>query len=84
MKLKPIPNIRKDAFLFGEAQGRVAVSISPADQERFIELMATSEIDFTLLGTVTGGFLTIDNEPFGHITDIKMVYDNVLHELLGA
>jgi hypothetical protein len=46
--------------------------------------MATSEVDFTYLGTVTGGFLTIDNEPFGHITDIKMVYDNVLHELLGA
>jgi len=77
-------SVRKDAFLFGEAQGRVAVSVSPSEQERFIELMATSEVDFTFLGLVTGGFLTIDNEPFGHITDIKMVYDNVLHELLGA
>jgi phosphoribosylformylglycinamidine (FGAM) synthase-like enzyme len=76
--------IRKDAFLFGEAQGRVAVSVSPDDQERFIELMATSEVDFSLLGTVSNGFLTIDNESFGHITDIKMVYDNVLHEILGA
>jgi phosphoribosylformylglycinamidine (FGAM) synthase-like enzyme len=76
--------IRKDAFLFGEAQGRVVVSVSPDDQERFIEMMATSEVDFSLLGTVTNGFLNIDEELFGHITDIKMVYNNVLHEILGA
>jgi phosphoribosylformylglycinamidine synthase len=77
-------SIRKDAFLFGEAQGRVVVSIAPADQERFIELMATSEVDFSLLGTVSNGFLNVDEELFGHITDIKMVYNNVLHEILGA
>jgi phosphoribosylformylglycinamidine synthase len=76
--------IRKDAFLFGEAQGRVVVSVSPDDQERFIEMMATSEVDFSILGTVTNGFLNIDEELFGHITDIKMVYNNVLHEILGA
>ena len=75
--------IRKDAFLFGEAQGRVVVSVSPDDQERFIELMATSEVDFSLLGTVSDGYLHVDEQLFGHITDIKMVYDNVLHNILG-
>jgi len=76
--------IRKDAYLFGEAQGRVVVSVSPDDQERFIEMMATSEVEFSLLGTVNSGFLNVDEELFGHITDIKMVYDNVLHNILGA
>jgi len=76
-------SIRKDAFLFGEAQGRVVVSITPDDQERFIEMMATSEVDFSLLGTVSNGYLHIDEESFGHITDIKLVYDNVLHSILG-
>jgi len=75
--------IRKDAFLFGEAQGRIVVSVAPDDQERFIELMATSETEFSLLGTVNDGFLNIDGEPFGHVTDLKMVFDNVLHEILG-
>jgi phosphoribosylformylglycinamidine synthase subunit PurL len=75
--------IRKDAFLFGEAQGRVVVSISPDEQERFIELMATSEVDFSLLGTVSNGYLTVDEESFGNIMDIKLVYDNVLHVILG-
>jgi phosphoribosylformylglycinamidine (FGAM) synthase-like enzyme len=75
--------IRKDAFLFGEAQGRVVVSVGAEEQERFIELMATSETEFSLLGTVNSGFLNVDEEAFGHITDIKMVYNNVLHNILG-
>jgi phosphoribosylformylglycinamidine synthase II len=78
-------SVRKDAFLFGEGQGRVVVSVAPADQERFIELMATSEVEFSLLGTVShNGNLSIDEEPFGNIIDIKLVYDNVLHAILGA
>ncbi|WP_158826086.1 phosphoribosylformylglycinamidine synthase subunit PurL [Mucilaginibacter lacusdianchii] len=77
-------DIRKDAFLFGEAQGRVVVSVAPEDQDRFVEMMATSgDVDYTLLGTVTNGFLNVDEALFGHITDIKLVYDNVLHVTLG-
>ena len=59
------------------------VSVSPEDQERFVELMATSEVDFSLLGTVTNGYMTVDEESFGHVTDTKLVYDNVLHTILG-
>ncbi|MDT3402065.1 phosphoribosylformylglycinamidine synthase subunit PurL [Mucilaginibacter terrae] len=76
-------DFRKDAFLFGEAQGRVVVSVSPEEQDRFTELMATSEVEYTLLGTVTNGALNVDEELYGHITDIKLVYDNVLHVALG-
>jgi phosphoribosylformylglycinamidine (FGAM) synthase-like enzyme len=75
--------IRKDAYLFGEGQGRVVVSVAPDDQERFVEMMATSEVEFSLLGNVTDGYLYVDEQLFGHITDIKMVYDNVLHNILG-
>ncbi|UOE47263.1 phosphoribosylformylglycinamidine synthase subunit PurL [Mucilaginibacter sp. SMC90] len=76
-------SIRKDAFLFGEAQGRVVVSVAPEEEERFVEVMATSEVEFTLLGTVTNGALTVDEEAFGHVTDLKMVHDNILHGILG-
>ncbi|OKS86236.1 phosphoribosylformylglycinamidine synthase subunit PurL [Mucilaginibacter polytrichastri] len=77
-------DIRKDAFLFGEAQGRVVVSVAPADEERFVEMMATSETPFSLLGTVAHhGNLFVDDELYGNITDIRMVYDNVLHAILG-
>jgi phosphoribosylformylglycinamidine synthase II len=76
-------SIRKDAFLFGEAQGRVVVSVKPEGQEAFIELLSTSEIDFTLLGTVNGGELLVDEESFGTTVAAKNVFDNVLHNILG-
>lgn len=76
-------SIRKDAFLFGEAQGRVVVSVKPALQEAFIELVSTSETDFTLLGTVNSGELLVDGEVFGNTKASKEVFDNVLHNILG-
>jgi phosphoribosylformylglycinamidine synthase len=75
--------IRKDAFLFGEAQGRVVVSVTPENQEAFVELMATSETEFSLLGTVTRGEFKIDDEDFGSVVPVKNVFDNVLHNILG-
>ncbi len=74
--------IRKDAFLFGEAQSRVVVSVKPELQEAFVELMATSETEFSLLGTVTSGNLLVDEEKFGTVAAAQSVYDNVLHRIL--
>jgi len=76
-------SIRKDAFLFGEAQGRVVVSVKPDEQEAFIELVSTSEIEFTLLGTVNSGDLIVDEESFGTTSASKGIFDNVLHNILG-
>lgn len=82
-KIDSDTDIRKDAFLFGEAQGRVVVSISPDQQEAFVELLSTSEVEFTLLGTVSTGTLEIDGESFGTVTEAHQVYDNVLQGILG-
>ncbi|MGB4774483.1 MAG: phosphoribosylformylglycinamidine synthase subunit PurL [Daejeonella sp.] len=76
-------DIRKDAFLFGEAQGRVVVSVKPDKQEEFIELMATSETDFSLLGMVNSGDLKVDDQSFGSVSEAKDSYDHVLHNILG-
>ena len=75
--------IRKDAFLFGEAQGRVVVSVRPEQQEAFVELMATSETEFSLLGTVTAAELLVDEASFGTVKLAQSVYENVLHGILG-
>lgn len=78
-------SVRKDAFLFGEAQGRVVVSVKPEQQEQFIEFMSTSGVEFSLLGTVTeSSEMLIDGESFGKVPSAKNVYDNVLHGYLGA
>ena len=77
-------DIRPDAFLFGEAQGRVVVSLSSDQQEAFVELLAASETEFSLLGTVTDGTLLVDGSSFGTVLEAKQVHLNVLHNLLGA
>jgi len=45
--------VRPDAFLFGEGQGRVVVAVSEDQEEEFIEFMMKSETSYTLLGHVT-------------------------------
>lgn len=75
-------NFRKDAFLFGESQSRVVVAVDPAKKEEFIEMMATSEVEFTWLGEVTEGKLIIDGESFGNIKEKKVRYENALAELI--
>lgn len=76
-------SIRKDAFLFGEAQGRVVVSVKAEQQEDFIELLATSETEFSLLGKVSSGDLLVDETSFGSVSNSQSVYNNVLHNILG-
>jgi len=76
-------SIRKDAFLFGEAQGRVVVSISHEKLEDFIELMATSDVEFTLLGEVKGNHMIIDGEDFGSVKMAADTYLNVLADKLA-
>lgn len=74
--------IRTDAFLFGEGQGRVVISVSEEKEDEFIEFMVSSSVSFTLLGHVTKGKLQIDGEHFGFITEAKNLYDNALSKHL--
>jgi len=74
--------VREDAFLFGEGQGRVVVTVSEDQEEEFIEFMMDSGVSFTLLGHVTKGKLMVDDEHYGFITEAKDLYNNALGKLL--
>ena len=76
--------IREDAFLFGEGQGRVVVSVSEETEEDFIEFMMGSNVNFTLLGHVTKGKLMVDDEHFGFIAEAKELFNNALGKKLEA
>lgn len=76
-------DFRKDAFLFGEAQGRVVVSVSPEKLEEFVEMVSSSEVDFTNLGETGGNTVMIDEEDFGQIDTYKSLYDNAIGELMA-
>ncbi len=74
--------VRKDAFLFGEAQSRVIVSVKKGDEDKFIDLMMASNAEFEYLGDVKGKEIRIDGESFGTVSEIKNIFDNSLAELL--
>lgn len=76
--------VREDAFLFGEGQGRAVVSVTEDMEEEFIEYMMNSGVPFTLLGHVTKGKLVVDDEHFGFINEAKDIFDNALAKHLEA
>ena len=74
--------IRKDAFLFGEAQSRVIVSVKKSDEDKFIDLMMASRAEFEYLGDVKGNEMIVDDESFGTVAAAKKIFDSALGELL--
>lgn len=70
--------IREDAFLFGESQGRAVVALSEDQEEAFIEFMLATGVNFTLLGHVTKGKFVIDDEHYGFCHEAKDIFDNAL------
>lgn len=76
--------IRTDAFLFGEAQGRIVVSVSPSRETQFIDFMVASKVPFSTLGHVTKSEIRIDDVSFGFVTDLKKVYDTSLEQLING
>lgn len=76
-------DFRKDAFLFGEAQSRVVVSVKPENQEKLVELLSASGAEFTLLGEVTAEKnLIVDEENFGSVAELKNTYDNAIGNIM--
>jgi phosphoribosylformylglycinamidine synthase II len=72
---------RKDAFLFGEAQSRVIVSVAPSQQAAFEAALGGHPV--SKLGTVKGnGHLHVDSSDWGHIKDWKKAYDTAIEKLL--
>lgn len=76
--------IRLDAFLFGEAQSRVVVTVTEEQEAEFIEFMTMQNTPFTLLGHVTKGKMVVDGEHYGFSHEMKPAYDNSLGEKIMA
>ena len=74
--------LRIDGFLFGEAQGRIVVTINEADCDEFFEICEAKDVPAVLLGHVTKGKLVVDDVPFGFSEQLSAYYDNGLEEAL--
>lgn len=76
------PEGRKDAVLFGEAQGRVVVSVKPEAKAAFEAIVG--EHAHRLLGEVKGSDLLIDGDSLGDLGEYTVLYQNGLTAVLDA
>lgn len=77
-------DIRKDAFLFGESQSRIVVSVSEEKLDDFINLVSDNEIEFSNLGEVTTGEILIDGESWKNSLLFKEVYETSIEKAMTA
>jgi phosphoribosylformylglycinamidine synthase subunit PurL len=75
---------RTDAFLFGEGQSRIVVSLNPGNESKLLEALTDHHVPFLKLGNVTSGEMIIDKESFGKIEAWKPGYQESLEKELFA
>lgn len=76
-------SVRKDAWLFGEAQSRVLVSVRTeqiADLERYL---TAANVAFESVGVVNASGLTVDGEDWGALKSWKRTYGTLLHNIMN-
>ena len=81
--IKSTAGIRKDAFLFGEAQSRVIVSINQESKENFEAWLNTENQSVEFLGTVTSGDYILDEKSMGKGEDFAKIYNTSLEDKLS-
>jgi phosphoribosylformylglycinamidine synthase len=75
-------NFRKDAYLFGESQSRIIVTVSLDNEDELVNYLNSHNVSFSKLGEVIGRRVTVDNQDFGHIKDWQSIHEQSLAEKL--
>jgi phosphoribosylformylglycinamidine synthase len=76
-------NLRTDAFLFGEAQGRVIISVNANNCTQVESFLSGLDMPFEKLGTVTENAIRVNGVNFGTIADFANIYNNSLADKLA-
>jgi len=75
--------IRKDAFLFGETQSRVVVSVKKENEIQLVDLLKQCNVSFSKLGFVKGKEVRIDDTTFGSVQEFKKLYDTSIEKIIN-
>jgi len=75
-------DIRKDAYWFGEAQGRVVVSVSEKNNELFKAYINKQAIKVQFIGQVTKSQILVNEADWGNIDAWKNKYEEAIGKLM--
>ncbi|MGZ3901448.1 MAG: AIR synthase related protein, partial [Bacteroidia bacterium] len=76
-------SLRKDAFLFGEAQSRAVISISAVNKTVFEEELKKSGVPFENIGIVKGHSIIIDGTNYGEVSEFANLYNTSIENKLN-
>jgi phosphoribosylformylglycinamidine synthase subunit PurL len=76
-------NIRKDAYLFGENQSRVVVSVKKENEVSLVRILKDMNVKFSKLGFVKGKEIKVDGEIYGSVSEYKKLYDTSIENKLN-
>lgn len=82
-EIKTNASLRKDAYLFGEAQSRVVISISKNNQSAFESELITASIPFENIGIVKGTNIVIDAKNYGSVKEFGDLYNTSIENKLN-
>ena len=74
---------RQDAYLFGESQSRILVSINPKNKREFKKILKKFKFPFYELGYVSNDKVLIDDIDFGNIKLLKEKYNTALEKKIN-
>jgi len=74
---------RKDAWLFGEAQSRIVVTVRTEQKEDFERFLQVENASFEALGKVAGQNVVVDVEDWGPVDAWQRIYSGVLSEIMA-
>lgn len=77
-------NFRKDAYLFGESQSRIVISVKLDNEDDLVNYLNSHNVSFSKLGEVKGDQIVIDDENYGTIQDWKALHLDHLGEKIDA
>ncbi len=77
------PKIRKDAFLFGESQSRIMVSVAAGKTSELENLLKSAGVHFEKIGAVAGKNVVVDGENWGAVSKWQTTFDTVLEKIMA-
>lgn len=76
--------VRPDAFWFGEAQGRVVVSVAPEHKAAFESAFSSSPVPYQCIGEVKDQDAIVNKENWGSVDAWKHKYDEKIGTMMKA
>jgi phosphoribosylformylglycinamidine synthase len=75
--------MRNDAWLFGETQSRVYVSLASSKTDQLEAMLNKLKVSFTRLGEVTSGRISVGETDFGNISAYRELHETSLEKMMA-